>query len=364
MLSTSKSEGPGAAGAHDTRILTAAEAPEAGLLLRQGHLVVIPTETVYGLAAAAVDPDAVAAIFDAKGRPQDNPLIVHLASRDDLLQAVPSRLAAARAAVEAFAPGPLTVVVPAPAWVPPAVRAGLPTVALRVPAHPVAQAVISAAGVPVAAPSANRSGRPSPTTCAMARSEMSGRVAAIVDGGDADIGIESTVVDGTAPRRLSILRPGHITAAALSAATGVPVDDAPASSAGRSPGTRYAHYRPEMPVYAFAAPGRGDVLAAVAGRQDARVLLGPAAPDGAGRTDPVDNATAGSATADDAGADDHADVAGTRVRGMSSWEEFGRRLFREFWAAERDGIACLYVEMPPPGVAPGLADRIMRAAVR
>ena len=183
---------------------------------------------------------------------------------------------------------------------------------------------------------------------------MSGRVAAIVDGGDADIGIESTVVDGTDPRRLSILRPGHITAAALAAATGVPVDDAPASSAGRSPGTRYAHYRPEMPVYAFAAPGRGDVLAAVAGRQDARVLLGPAAPYGAGHTDLVDNATAGG----------DADSVDARVRGMSSWEEFGRRLFREFWAAERDGIAGLYVEMPPPGVAPGLADRIMRAAVR
>ncbi|MCG8480331.1 MAG: L-threonylcarbamoyladenylate synthase, partial [Spirochaetales bacterium] len=132
----------------------------------------IPTETVYGLAASAVNSDAVASIFTAKGRPADNPLIVHLASRGEAADVVPSRLGLARAVFEAFAPGPITVVIPAPAWVTPAVCAGLDTVALRVPEHPLAREIIAASRVPVAAPSANRSGRPSPTTPEMAHAEM------------------------------------------------------------------------------------------------------------------------------------------------------------------------------------------------
>ncbi|MFW5695625.1 MAG: L-threonylcarbamoyladenylate synthase, partial [Alkalispirochaeta sp.] len=244
-----------------TQLLGPEDTAVAGELLRGGELVVIPTETVYGLAADATNSEAVQAIFAAKGRPQDNPLIVHLSSVSDALQLIPDDLEAARRALASFAPGPLTVVVPSPTGIASVVRGGLDTVALRVPAHPGASAIIAAAGVPVAAPSANRSGRPSPTTFAMARWEMEGRVGGIVEGGDTDIGIESTVVDGTDPHSLRILRPGSISAEELREAIRVPIYTGGSAGDGeqRSPGTRYRHYQPTVPVEAFES-GTWDVV--------------------------------------------------------------------------------------------------------
>ena len=246
----------------------------AGAILSAGGLVVIPTETVYGLAARADSERAVHAIYAAKGRPPDNPLIVHYATVDAVETEFGAALSPGGAALlRAFAPGPLTLVLPAPGWVPAVVRAGLPTVAVRVPDHPVARAVITAAGVPLAAPSANRSGRPSPTDAVMAREEIGGRVAAILDAGAAPIGIESTVVDVRDPRRITVLRAGAIDAAQLRAVAGCEVVEssrAPdsaitdvnvATDTPSAPGMRHAHYRPAVPVYRFAPQQRSRVMA-------------------------------------------------------------------------------------------------------
>ncbi len=230
-----------------------ADIQTAGALLAAGELVAIPTETVYGLAADALNGDAVSRIFEAKGRPSDNPLIVHIADRAEwapLVQHIPEN--AIRLA-DAFWPGPLTIILPASSLIPPQVTAGLKTVAVRFPAHPVTRAVIRAAGCPLAAPSANRSGAPSPTNAARVFEDMDGRIAAIVDGGDCTVGVESTVVDlsGKRPR---LLRPGGITPAMLREVLGeLDIDPAvtAAPKAGAvvaSPGMKYTHYSPKARV--------------------------------------------------------------------------------------------------------------------
>lgn len=214
--------------------------------LERGELVILPTETVYGLACDASNGDAVARVFEAKGRPRFNPLISHVA---DLGAA--ERLVmlddTARALAAAFWPGPLTIVAPLRAGAPVSdlARAGLDTVAVRVPAHPVALAVLQAFGGPVAAPSANRSGRPSPTCLADAASETGAFAAMALDGGRCEIGLESTVVsvlDG----RVRLLRPGGVARDQIQAVVG-PVHDAEAE-AGRSPGRLARHYAPQTPV--------------------------------------------------------------------------------------------------------------------
>ena len=166
----------------------------AASLLKGGGLVAFPTETVYGLGADALNPDAVAGIFQAKGRPADNPLIVHIHSRDQLpaLCDIPEN---ALPLMEAFWPGPLTLLFPRKSTIPDIVTAGLPTVAIRMPSHPVAASLLKACDLPVAAPSANRSGRPSPTTAAHVLEDFTGRIPLILDGGDCQVGLESTVLD-------------------------------------------------------------------------------------------------------------------------------------------------------------------------
>ncbi len=182
----------------------------AAAILQNGGLVGIPTETVYGLAANALDGAAVAKIFAAKGRPMDNPLIVHISHFEqiyDLVREVPE---AAKKLAEQFWPGPLTIILPKSARIPDEVSAGLDTVAVRFPSHPVARAVIDAAGVPLAAPSGNLSGHPSPTTAVHVMNDMDGRIEAVLDGGPCSVGVESTVVTlAEQPPRL--LRPGGIT---------------------------------------------------------------------------------------------------------------------------------------------------------
>ena len=222
----------------------------AGALIRSGELVAFPTETVYGLGANALDADAVARVFEAKGRPGDNPLIVHISGLDQLaplIAGAPSP--AARALMDAYWPGPMTLIFPKSDAVPSAVTAGLDTVAVRFPAHPAARALIDAAGVPIAAPSANRSGRPSPTSARHVWEDMNGRVPLILDGGECEVGVESTVIDITG-REPRVLRPGGVTPKMIAdVCGGAGVDPAVMRPLGenevaRSPGMKYRHYAP------------------------------------------------------------------------------------------------------------------------
>lgn len=244
----------------------------AAQLLRAGEVVGIPTETVYGLAANALDPDAVRRIFAAKGRPQDNPLIVHIADAVQMDQIAAHVPESARRLAAAFWPGPLTIILPKRDHIPLVTSGGLSTIGIRLPAHPLAQAIIRAAGVPLAAPSANLSGRPSTTTAQHVLEDLSGKIAAVVEGGPCTVGVESTVISlcGDKPR---LLRPGGISLEQLCSVLGdvavdralhEKIDDTETVSA---PGMKYRHYAPKAPVtVVLGAPARtADYIAAHAG---------------------------------------------------------------------------------------------------
>ena len=235
---------------------------EAAGLIRAGEVVAFPTETVYGLGADATSPEAVERIYRAKQRPRDNPAIVHIASMDDLARVALDRPQAVERLAAGFWPGPLTLVLRARPEISAAVSRGLETVAVRMPAHAIARALITLSGRPIAAPSANLSGRPSPTTAAHVLEDLGGRIPLILDGGACAIGLESTVLDLTAGEPL-ILRPGRVTREDLEAALGSPVrDEGDAEARRRSPGTRYRHYTPRAPV--VLVPGACDSGALVA----------------------------------------------------------------------------------------------------
>lgn len=222
----------------------------AAELLRAGELVALPTETVYGLAADARSGEAVRKIFAAKGRPQDNPLIVHIAAMemlDGIVSRVPER---AHKLAAAFWPGPLTMVLPRGPQVSEVTCAGLDTVGVRMPSHPVVQQVIAASGVAFAAPSANLSGRPSPTTAADTLADLNGRIRLILDGGPCAVGVESTVVSLAGPQPV-LLRPGYVTREQMEKVLGEQVLVSPAileklkeGEVARSPGMKYKHYAP------------------------------------------------------------------------------------------------------------------------
>ncbi len=240
----------------------------AGALIRAGRLVAFPTETVYGLGANALDAAAVAGIFAAKGRPADDPLIVHVADLDTVAGLVTALPPVARALAARFWPGPLTLVLPHSPAVPANVTAGLNTVGVRMPAHPVALALIRAAGTPIAAPSANLFTRPSPTRAADVAADLGGRIAMILDAGPTAHGVESTVLDlaGDVPR---VLRPGALTVEALRAV--LPDLAAPAltgptdpAAARRSPGTMLKHYSPRAEVLVLDGEDPARVRAALA----------------------------------------------------------------------------------------------------
>ena len=233
--------------------LNAGQVEEAAAVLRRGGLLGIPTETVYGLGANGLDADAVGRIFAAKGRPQDNPLILHIPSADRLERYCRDIPAAAYVLAGRFWPGPLTMILRRRPLVPDAVTAGLDTVGMRCPAHPVCRAILAAADLPVAAPSGNTSGRPSPTTAADMLEDMDGKIDAIVDGGPCAVGVESTIIDLT-ERPPRLLRPGGVTLEELEAVLGeVAVDPAVTRLMGagekpRAPGMKYRHYAPRAPV--------------------------------------------------------------------------------------------------------------------
>lgn len=225
----------------------------AGEILRGGGLVAIPTETVYGLAANALDGAAVAKIFAAKGRPQDNPLIVHISHLDQwksLVSEIPDR---AMALAEAYWPGPLTIILPKSDVIPDEVSAGLDTVAVRFPSMRTTRKIIDAAGVPLAAPSANLSGSPSPTCARHTMDDMRGRIDAVLDGGECNFGVESTVVT-LATEIPRLLRPGAVTPEELREVLGeIEIDDAVLGQLkegvkAASPGMKYKHYSPKAEI--------------------------------------------------------------------------------------------------------------------
>ncbi|PZU74222.1 MAG: threonylcarbamoyl-AMP synthase [Brevundimonas sp.] len=295
---------------------------QAAEVLRRGELILLPTETVYGLGADAGDPKAVASVFAAKGRPQFNPLIAHVASLE-AARVIGQFNEAAEALAKAFWPGPLTLVLPVAdrSHVCDLARAGLDSVAVRVPAHPLAQQVLAALGGPVVAPSANRSGRPSPTTFADAAEETGAAVGAAVDGGPCDVGLESTVVS-VLDDRVALLRPGAVTRRQIEAVVG-PLHES--GEGHRSPGRLTLHYAPDAPVRVEATEARpGEVFLGFGpGVGDPRWSLSPSG-------DP---------------------------------QEAAANLFRLLRAADREKPAGIAVSpVPSEGLGEAINDRLRRAA--
>ena len=301
----------------------------AAQALRRGGLVAFPTETVYGLGANAFDPDAVARVFAAKDRPADNPLIVHVADRAAAGKVAARMTPLAEELATRFWPGPLTLVLDAVADLPQRTTAGLSTVAVRVPDHPVALALLRVTDRPLAAPSANRSGRPSPTTAQHVLEDLGARVDVIIDGGPCRVGVESTVVDarGDAP---IVLREGGVSREALGVGAAAPRGDQRAS-----PGTRYRHYAPACAVQ-IAPPGEGGALAAALRRGGRRVGLVSRAPAPEG-------------------------VLG--IARFTSPGELALRLYGALRDAEAAGVDVLVVEaVDETGIGRAVMDRLRRAA--
>lgn len=226
---------------------------EAADILRDGGIVAIPTETVYGLAGNALDGRVTEKIYKAKGRPSDNPLIVHISEYSQWAPLVKEIPESAKALADAFWPGPLTVILPKSQLIPDEVSGGLSTVAVRMPSDEIARKIITKAGVPLAAPSANTSGKPSPTSAKHVIDDLFGRIDAVVDGGDCSVGVESTVISlAVSPPRL--LRPGGITPEMLTEVLGeIEIDDAVYNKLAEgkqaaSPGMKYKHYSPKAEI--------------------------------------------------------------------------------------------------------------------
>jgi L-threonylcarbamoyladenylate synthase len=308
--------------------------------LRSGDLVAVPTETVYGLAADATNPAACRRIFTAKGRPSTDPLIVHIGSLRDLDRVARVNPAALRLA-RTFWPGPLTIVLPKTDAIPPVATAGLASVAVRMPGHPLLRRLIRLAGTPLAAPSANPFGYVSPTTAEHVRADLGRRVRHILDGGPSRIGVESTIVDLRDPRRPTVLRPGAITRAEIARALGQRVRARPSGGRPVAPGQRPRHYSPRTPVRLHAKVTRR--MAADAPRE-AWVFL--ARPRWRGT--------------------------GLHRQGNVFWLDprgelrgVARRLFATLRALDRRGFAGIHVERPSgPGLAEALVDRLSRASAR
>lgn len=322
------------------------EVARAVAVLRRGGLVALPTETVYGLGADASADDAVRRVFVVKGRPADHPLIVHVADADRLADWVAEVPPSARVLATEFWPGPLTLLLRRGPHVSDVVTGGRPTVAVRVPAHPVTLAVLRAFRGGIAAPSANRFGKVSPTTAAHVRADLGDDVDMVLDGGPCAIGVESTIVDLTGARP-AVLRTGAITAERLSEVLGVPVDRAddepspgPAGGA-RAPGMLDSHYAPDARVHLVDADDAVDVLADLLAANDG--LVGLLAP---GVMDDVPDAVV---ELEPAGPpDDYAAVLYARLR-----------------QADRLGLRHL-VCVPPPteGIGSAVIDRLQRASRR
>ncbi|GAB4074814.1 L-threonylcarbamoyladenylate synthase [Barrientosiimonas marina] len=247
---------------------------EAASLLQNGYTVSFPTETVYGLGADATNASAVSGIFQAKGRPEDNPLIAHVASKGQLQNLISALPPVAEKLLDTFTPGPLTLVLSSNGACAANVTAGLDSIGIRIPEHPVAQSLLRACDRPIAAPSANLSGKPSPTTGEHVWADLEGKIAGLIDAGPTGVGVESTVVDCTQEIPV-ILRPGGITKEQLEETVGTVMADpalAGMADSPKAPGMKYTHYAPEIPMYLVAgAPAKLQTAIDRASRNEKRV---------------------------------------------------------------------------------------------
>lgn len=296
-------------------------------LIKRGGLAAFPTETVYGLGANAFDEAAVRKIFLAKGRPSDNPLIVHVALPAQIDEIVAELSEHAKIFIKEFFPGPLTIVARSSGKVARSATAGLDTVAFRMPSGPIAQSLITAAGVPLVAPSANLSGRPSPTTWQAVFEDMNGRIDCILKGEPTTIGLESTVVDCSGDIPL-LLRTGSVSLDELRAVVPETVDGTKTTSAARSPGTRHRHYSPAARVVIY-----DEAASELEGNR--RAFIGLARPQG------------------------HFE----KVLIPGSPEQYAKELFEFFRECDRDDIDTIYCgTVSKEGIGAALIDRITRAA--
>lgn len=296
-------------------------------IIKSGGLVAFPTETVYGLGANALDAEAVRRIYETKGRPSDNPLILHVSSIE-MTEGLVELNWRARMLMEKFWPGPLSIVLPAKEVIPSRTRGGLPTAAVRMPDAAVALALIKFSNLPIAAPSANISGRPSPTDAETVRRDVGDKIPLVIDGGETRFGVESTVIDMTGEHAV-LLRPGGLAKEDIEAELGeevlLPQDQ---TMIKRSPGTRYRHYAPNVPLI-LAAP---DEIPADAGNWAWM-----------GVSEPAGNPAKKIKFRDDA--------------------EYARELFRAMRALEKSGVSAIYAEIPEErGIGLALKDRLVRAA--
>lgn len=305
---------------------------EAADHLRCGGVVAFPTETVYGLGADAFQPEAVHRIFEAKGRPSDNPLIVHVSERTQIEHVAAAVPPPAQRLMDHFFPGPLTLILPRHSDLPSVVTAGLDTVGVRMPRLPLAQAFLDACDTPVPAPSANRSGRPSPTTWRAVQHDLEGRIDCILKAGRTEAGVESTVVDCTAAP-VEVLRPGAISVEALREVLDtVRAAETDQERAPRSPGTRHRHYAPSAEIQLVEDPSDAEPNPSVA-------YIGltlPPEPEGFGA-----------------------------VYLEEDMESYAHDLFHVFRACDEQGIEVLYAQtVPSRGLGRALNDRLRRAAAR
>ncbi|MGC8765024.1 MAG: L-threonylcarbamoyladenylate synthase [Brevinematia bacterium] len=304
--------------------------------LKDGGVVVFPTETVYGLGANAFDEKAVRKVFEIKGRPPDNPLIVHLYSIDMIEDVARELSPTARLLFERFSPGPLTVILPKSRNISGIVTGGLDTVAVRIPSHKIAREILGAFKLPIAAPSANISGRPSPTTFEMAVSEMNGRVDAIINGGDCIVGLESTVVK-IEGEELQILRPGGISEEEIKkvlpegfkviSATGIK------SKRAESPGMKYTHYKPEADVILCEKEKIEKAISNFKGRRLGLILY-------------------------------RAEInpEGSEVIRFDSLEAYARGLYKSFYEMDKKGVEIIIAEkVEEKGIGKAIMNRLLKA---
>lgn len=322
---------------------------EAAEGLKAGELVVFPTETVYGLGANGLDEDAIAGIFEAKGRPKDNPLILHIADQEQVLDLVKIIPPIGQDCMDMFWPGPLTLIMERSKIVPDSITGGLETVAIRMPSHPIAHAILKEAYIPVAAPSANTSGRPSPTRVEHVLEDMMGKVSIIVDGGITDVGIESTVLDITGEKPV-ILRPGGITKEDLEELLGIEVDTDQATIAAeeglvpRSPGQKYKHYAPKAEATLFAGN-----LTNVAKEVNHRIAKNPSKKTAVLATTETMDMYQGMDLLINMGSREHL-------------EEVAQNLFDCLRKCDEEGIEVIYVEgFEFQGLGVGIMNRLLKA---
>lgn len=308
--------------------------------LASGELVAFPTETVYGLGANALETCAVRSIFLAKGRPQDNPLIVHIAEKKDIYKLVKSVPKVAEKVLDAFSPGPITIILEKSDIVPEVVTAGGATVAIRIPENEIARELIRRAGVPVAAPSANTSGRPSPTKAHHVLEDLGDKVSAIIDGGACRVGLESTVLDLTVTPP-KILRPGGVSHESLSEILGQVIGYEPSgddTSAPKSPGMKYRHYAPKAKMTVFQGKNcENEIKTAINSHKNEKIYI----------------LTAGENIYENA----------TTINCGSTPEEYSKNLFDALRKCDSDSADVVFAEFPfsSGGITTALFNRIYKS---